>query len=121
MKTLARVFGTPASVIPPTLAEFRLYVDERLSSGEITVADPARAVLESVVDPPLPLPLRPPWQVLNVVTASLLPDRLREEYGLGWGRVRSSAIGFSSEVVRRTLPLVPDFLRTVPPARGATG
>jgi uncharacterized protein (DUF2236 family) len=117
MKTLARVFGTPDSVIPPTLADFRLYMSERLASPEITVTPAARDVLASVVDPPLPLPLRLPWQALNAVTASLLPARLREEYGVGFGRLRASAVGASSEVVRRALPLVPAFVRTVPPAR----
>jgi uncharacterized protein (DUF2236 family) len=118
MKTLARVFGTPARVIPRTLADFRLYMNEQLASDEITVTAPAREVLASVVDPPIPLPLRPAWGALNAVTASLLPARLREEYGLDHGRIRSTAVGVSSRLMRRALPLVPGVLRTVPPARG---
>jgi uncharacterized protein (DUF2236 family) len=117
MKTLARVFGTPETVIPPTLSDFRVYMDEWLESEEMSVTPAACNVLESILEPPLPLPLRPPWQALNLVTASLLPARLRDEYGLGWGRLRASAVGLSSEVVRRALPLLPDLFRAVPPAR----
>jgi uncharacterized protein (DUF2236 family) len=117
MKTLARVFGTPEASIPPTLGDFRAYMAERLASDEIAITPAARQVLESILEPPIPLPLRPPWQALNLVTASLLPERLRDQYGLGWGRLRASAVGLSSEVVRRALPLLPDLFRTVPPAR----
>jgi len=117
MKTLARALGTPAAVIPPTFGDFHLYMEERLASEEITVTGAARDVLESVVHPPLPLPLRPAWEPLNLITASLLPEKLREQYGLGWGTLRGALVLGSSHVVRRVVPFVPSSLRAVPPAR----
>jgi uncharacterized protein (DUF2236 family) len=117
MKTLAGMFGTPASVIPPTFEDFRIYMTERLESGEICVTPASTDVLDSILNPRLPLPLRPAWEPLNLVTLSLLPEKLRTEYGLDWGPVRGGLVAVTRGVVRRALPLAPSFIRSVPPAR----
>jgi uncharacterized protein (DUF2236 family) len=117
MKTCARMFGTPRDVLPPTLADFRLYMEERLASDEICVTDTARDIAREVLRPPLPLPLRPAMEIVKVVTASLLPPQLRREYGLEWDPVRSVAVTASREWVRRiAIPLLPGRLRRVPAA-----
>src|SRR5262245_53552901 len=46
MALVARIFGTPADVIPPTLADFRSYLHERFSSPELGVTEPARQVAD---------------------------------------------------------------------------
>src|SRR5690349_3139217 len=43
-KTLARLFGTPPAVIPPTLADFRHYMEEMLESEKICVTETARDI-----------------------------------------------------------------------------
>jgi uncharacterized protein (DUF2236 family) len=117
MKTCAQLFGTPRDVLPPTLFDFRLYMEERLASEEICVTDTARDIAREVLRPPLPLPLRPAMEIVKVVTASLLPPALRREYGLGWDPVRSVATTASREWVRRiAMPLLPGRLRRVPAA-----
>jgi uncharacterized protein (DUF2236 family) len=115
MKTCALLFGTPAVVIPPTLTDFRAYMRERLTSDEITVTATAREIARTVLSPPLPLPLRPAMLAVNLVTASLMPARLRREYGLGWDPARAALVTASRESVRRiVMPLTPGRLRTVP-------
>ena len=57
MKVVARLFGTPASVIPGSFSDFQAYRRERLTSGEIVVTDAARAVAETVLRPPMPVAL----------------------------------------------------------------
>jgi uncharacterized protein (DUF2236 family) len=117
MKTCAQLFGTPHDVLPATLVDFRLYMEERLASEEICVTDTARDIAREVLRPPLPLPLRPAMEIVKVVTASLLPPALRREYGLGWDPVRSVAVTASRECVRRiAMPLLPGRLRRVPAA-----
>jgi uncharacterized protein (DUF2236 family) len=119
MKTCAELFGTPADVIPPTLEEFRAYMDERLASEEIYVTETAREIAHTVLHPPLPLPLRPAMEVVKVVTASLMPPRLRREYGLAWDPVRATALRASREWVRRiAMPVLPERLRRVPASSG---
>jgi uncharacterized protein (DUF2236 family) len=119
MKICARLFGTPPEVIPPTLGEFRDYMDERLASDEICVTDTAREIARMVLHPPVPLPLRPAMEVVNVITTSLMPPRLRREYGLAWDPVRAALLRGSREWVRRiAMPLLPGRLRRVPASSG---
>jgi len=115
MKTCAVLFGTPAEIIPPTLADFRGYMDEMLGSDELCVTDTAREIAHTVLHPPLPLKLRPAMKAVEVVTASLMPPRLRRDYGLSWDPVRAALVLGSRESVRRiAMPLLPRRLRTVP-------
>ena len=115
MKTCARLFGTPPEVIPATLGDFRDYVEEMLEGDELCVTETAREIASAVLHPPLPLVLRPAMEAVKVVTASLMPQRLRSEYGLAWDPVRAAALTGSREWVRRiAMPLLPDRLRRVP-------
>jgi uncharacterized protein (DUF2236 family) len=118
MKTMARLFGTPDAVIPQTLGDFRAYMRERLASEEICVTDTARDVARSVLNPPLPVPLRPLMRSVEIVTAGMLPVRLRVGYGFGWGPARAALLAASRESVRRiAMPLLPDIVRAPAPAR----
>src|SRR5690348_10810449 len=56
MALVARIFGTPADVIPPTLGDFRAYLRDRFQSPEIQVTEPARRVADVVLRAPLQLP-----------------------------------------------------------------
>jgi uncharacterized protein (DUF2236 family) len=119
MKTAARLFGTPAEVMPATLADFRAYMARMLDSPEIRASDTACEIARAVMHPPLPLPLRPAMEMANLITAGLMPARLRREYGLSWDPARAAVVAASRETTRRVLmPLLPARLRTVPTARG---
>lgn len=114
MKVVAQLFGTPRSVIPDTLSDFRAYKRERLASGEIVVTDAAREVAETVLRPPVTVALRPALGAFRVLTAGLLPESLREQYELPWGRARADLLAASARSLRRAvLPLLPDIVRAV--------
>jgi uncharacterized protein (DUF2236 family) len=114
-KTLARLFGTPPEVIPPTLGDFRMYMDQMLAGDQLCVTDAARQIARTVLDPPLPRALRPAAGLVNLVTASLMPPRLRREYEIAWDPVRAAVLTGSREWVRRiAMPLLPGRLRRVP-------
>jgi uncharacterized protein (DUF2236 family) len=118
-KTLALLFGTPPEVIPQTLTDFRRYMDRMLESDEICVTDTAHEIARTVLRPPLPLALRPAIEAVNLITASLMPPRLRREYGIAWDPVRAALLTGSREWVKRiAMPLLPGRLRRVPKARG---
>ncbi|MGH2971912.1 MAG: oxygenase MpaB family protein [Gaiellaceae bacterium] len=105
MKIVAHVFGVPDGVHPPTLADFRCYQHELVSTGVVRVGADARAVAETVLSPPVPLPLRLPLGTLARHTAGLLPPELREQYKL---RAPLPGAAFST---RRLVPLLPSSLR----------
>jgi uncharacterized protein (DUF2236 family) len=117
MKTCGQLFGTPPEVMPPTLADFRSYMEQMLDSDEICVTDTAREIAHTVLHPPLPLVLRPAMEAVALVTASLMPPSLRREYGLAWDPVRATLLLGSREWVRRiAMPLLPGRLRRAPEA-----
>jgi uncharacterized protein (DUF2236 family) len=118
MKTCARLFGTPDEVLPRSLADFRDYMGAMLASPQISVTGTARDIGRAVMHPPLPLPLRPAMEWANLVTAGLLPDRLRRDYGLAWDPGRAALVAASREWTRHVaMRLLPDRLRTVPASR----
>jgi uncharacterized protein (DUF2236 family) len=102
MALVARLFGTPPSVLPPTLADFREYFAAQIASDTIAVTAPAREVAEVILRAPLPAPMRVLVPAHRLATAGLLPARLRAEYGLSWSPVRAFALPFAARSVRLT-------------------
>jgi uncharacterized protein (DUF2236 family) len=112
MKTVATVFGAPPDVHPPTLDDFRAYQREMIASGTVRVGADAREVARSVLAPPVPAALRPALRGLVLANVGLLPEPLREQYGLGWGPARAALLAASAQSSRRlVVPLLPHPLR----------
>jgi len=108
----ARLQGGPAGW-PETRAEFEAWWEARLAHLEVggDARSVARDLLAGTGLPPVLLPLMAP---VRLVTAALLPPRLRAAYGMRWNpRVRSAANGWLSAlaVLRR---LVPASIRAIP-------
>lgn len=82
MAAVARIFGTPASVLPRSLDAFNEYWEATVAGPEIVVTPPAREVAAVILRAPLPAPLRLIGPAHRLSTASGLPERLRGEYGL---------------------------------------
>lgn len=124
MKTMAKIFGLPLSRQPKDLDAFRSYMEEQLTSDHICVTEPARDIASNVLNPRLPwgLPLRmgPAWEVVRLITAGLMPAKLRKQYGLSWDPARATVMSGSAFLARRfVLPVLPDFIRANGAARAA--
>ena len=116
MALVARIFGTPADVIPPTLADFRDYVRSQFEGREIHVTEPARQVAQVILHAPLPLPLRLLAPAHRLSTTALLPARLRHEYGLAWTPGRAVALkGAAQSIKLAATPLFLAAQRISPP------
>jgi uncharacterized protein (DUF2236 family) len=121
MAVVAELFGTPRSVIPPTLSEFRDYFAAEIESETIAVTRPARDVAEVVLSAPLPVPLRMLVPAHRLATAGLLPARLRDAYGLRWSPVRALALPLAARSVRlASAPLLLAASRLTPVPRVLT-
>jgi len=116
MKAVADIFGVPRGVIPPGHQAFDVYVANMLQSGELAAGSQARAIAQTVLDPPVPLPLKPTFIAMAHVTAALLPEPLPALYGLRAGRAERALTRWSAAVSRRVVPRVPDPLRVVGPS-----
>jgi len=116
MALVARLFGTPAAIIPSSLAEFRDYFEEQLAGATITVTAPAREVAAIIFEAHLPPPMRLLVPAHRLSTAGVLPPRLREEYGLRWTPLHELALPLAARSVRlATTPVLLAASRFTPP------
>ena len=123
-KTMAEAFGCPRSQQPETYAEFNDYF-ATMVEDELEVTDVTRDVLDSINNPELPYssvtkPLAwPLFEPVRMLTAALLPDRLRHELGLGERALEGPVLAAQARLLRAALPLVPGLVREFPRAREA--
>jgi uncharacterized protein (DUF2236 family) len=117
-KRLGILLGVPGAKLPGTLAEFSAYMGAMIESEEIAVGATARALSEAILHPS-PWLLKPLAPLFVLVTAGLLPAKLRREYGLAWNGRREKALRIVAGSTRAALPWVPAIIRVVPHARAA--
>ena len=110
MKRLGGLLGLREDAMPPHYEAFRSYFETTIAS--LRVSDTAKALLPDIFDPALSLgPLTP---VVKQVTAGLLPARLREQFGLGWGPGREAGLRAGVALLRAAVRLTPPRLRAPP-------
>jgi uncharacterized protein (DUF2236 family) len=117
-KKLAYLFEIPETILPSSLIEFDSYMEQMLNGGEIAIGPTARALAQEILFP-RPWILRPAGPLFRIITAGLLPEPLREGYGVRWNRRNEKIFWLIARWTRRLLPLVPGPLRIVPNARRA--
>lgn len=112
-RRFARLFGIPDSVLPADWDAFQAYMKRMLASDVIAVGKPAREMGRFLFSTPKPA-ARPLFAWLQTMTAGLMPEHLREPFGLSWSRRDRAIFAASVTALRRTYPLVPPRLRYVP-------
>ena len=121
-RVIGRLFGLAEEDMPADLVALDRYRRDMLASERLYVSDWARErAREIVLDPPVPLMARPLLETVNFITVTLLPERIREQYGfrpLPPAIVRKALVAGGAEYVKRAvIPFVPHRLRLVPAAR----
>lgn len=102
MAIVARIFGTPESIIPRRLHDFREYFRGQIESDAIEVTHTAQEIADVILEAPLPLALQAFGPAHRLATAAQLPPRLRSEYGLNWTPAHALALAFLAWTVKRT-------------------
>jgi len=115
-KKLAALFGIQENHIPSSVAAFDSYMSQILASEEIVPGPIARNLAIDVLYPG-PWILRPAGPLFRLVTAGLLPEKLRDGYGLEWNGRREEKLLLAAKAIRALLPVVPSPLRIAPNAR----
>jgi uncharacterized protein (DUF2236 family) len=120
-KTVAGCFGLTGADLPAAVEDFDAYMAGMLDGDVLWVTDRAREVGRRVVlEAPVPLHLRPVRDLVNFMTAGMLPRRLRRGYRLGWDPARALVLVGGGEYAKRlVVPLLPGRLRYVASARAA--
>ena len=112
--------GIPLRVSPPDWAALMGYWYRMLApDGPIQVTDTARSLAPMLVRPPLPLVAGWAVHLLALPGLALLPDRIREAYGIHWGTGHERAAALAGRAVRSWTSTVPVGWRSMPQARAA--
>ena len=118
-KEIGAMLGIPREMYPASLDEFEAYIDVVMDRGQVAVGDDARHLGSVVLQPRFPGVPQIAFTPLRTITAGLLPVRLREQYGLKWGRLERAIFTVCSTALPRILRIAPPAIRFLPPARQA--
>lgn len=113
--SIGRLLGIPARTFPPSIEDFDAYVAATV--GRLEVGQDARLLAGAVLRPPLRHVPRGLFWPNEVITAGLLPPRLRDQFGVRWDGRRALAYRGLVRTFRAAVRMSPPFLRTVYPAR----
>jgi len=108
----AAMFGIPRHLLPTNHASLTLYVRAMCDSDILTVSAAARHIATQIFAPSRI------WRVPRTymaLTAGMLPERLRREFGLSFGAPERRRSDRALAVVRRVYPHLPARLRYVGP------
>ena len=97
-KVLAGLFGIPASALPENWSAFGAYMAEMVASNALGVDERSRAMAQRLMTGAGSWVKPPRWY--RALTTAWLPERLRAEFGLAFGRDEERAV----EKARRHLP-----------------
>jgi uncharacterized protein (DUF2236 family) len=118
-KRFAQQFGVTDEVLPATYEDFLDYRASMLEGSAIVVGNVARALAENVLRPPVPAPVALGLIPLNLITAGLLPEKLRQGFGLAWGRPERLAFRAAALSAWASVKLLPASMRYWPHYRVA--
>ena len=109
----SRLFGLSPASLPADYEQFRLYFDGMLVSPRLHVTDEARELARHILTAPNAASA-PLYHFVRAYTAWLLPDGLRQDFGLRLG-VHERALATAGRLaIRRALPHLPPHLRFFP-------
>jgi uncharacterized protein (DUF2236 family) len=117
-KLFARLFDIPESIVPASLADFQEYMNAMIAGNQIVIGSTAQSLSKDILYPS-PWVLKPGGPIFRLITAGLLPPKLRAAYGLDWDERRKRRFDLAVRTIRLARPWVPRLLRVVPHARAA--
>ncbi|HEY3910801.1 MAG TPA: oxygenase MpaB family protein [Stellaceae bacterium] len=118
-RLFAAFFGIPQSVLPQSWPAFAAYVEEIGGSDTLAVGSAARATATELFAGAGTWLRSPFWY--RALTASLLPERLRDGFALEYGPAERRAASRALAVLRLVYPRIPARLRYVAPYHEACG
>jgi uncharacterized protein (DUF2236 family) len=113
------LLGVPDGYLPDSLPALRAYMRQMISTGQIAVSEESRRLAYDILNPRLPVPLRPFREFFQLPMIGLLPPSVRAAYGFPWGAEEQRRLVVSARLVRPLLALTPSLFRHWPAARRA--
>lgn len=113
-KTLAYLLGLSPVDMPGTVQDLRQYVNDMVHSNRLAATPQSRQLAQQVLFPRIPSILRPFLHLNALLTTALLPQPIREIYGLQWSARQQQAFELVARGVRIVVPRLPSSLRVLP-------
>ena len=116
-KAIARLLGLQPGDMPGSVNDLKRYVDDMVNSNRLAATPQARELAQQVLFPPAPFVIRPLMHLNFQITCALLPQPVREIYGLEWDDMRQKAFDVSTWGMRTVITRMPMSLRELPVTR----
>jgi uncharacterized protein (DUF2236 family) len=113
----AALFGIRQVDLPADWASFTAYTDAMSRSDNLAVSPAARDIAEQIFSGRTTGLRVPKWY--RALTAHMLPERLREEFGFDFGEREARHMNLALKWIRRVYPRLPLRLRAVGPYQEA--
>ncbi|TMD69250.1 MAG: DUF2236 domain-containing protein [Chloroflexi bacterium] len=113
-KTLAYLLGLSPAHMPATVQDLHQYVNDMVHSNRLAATPQSRQLAQQVLFPRIPSILRPFLHLNAQLTTALLPQPIREIYGLEWNACQQRAFELSARGLRTIVPRLPSSLRVLP-------
>ena len=113
-KLMGELLGIPHDRFPQKVSDFDAYLEEMMSTGPVRVDRHSKELAALVLRPRVRLLPGPVMIPFEVVTAGLLPETLRKQYGLAWGPGQRRAFRVATATLPRLVALTPPVLRVWP-------
>ncbi len=116
-KTLAHLLGLSYTNMPKTVKDLQQYVDDMVHSNRLAATPQSRQLAQQLLFPRTPAILRPLLHLNYQITCALLPQPIREIYGMEWSATQQRAFDLSVRGMRIVIPRLPTSLRVFPITR----
>jgi uncharacterized protein (DUF2236 family) len=116
-RLFAALFGIRQADLPSDWTSFTAYNEAMWGADVLAVSPAARTIAEQILFGRVTGLRVPKWYL--ALTAHLLPERLRAEFGLAFGDREARSMNLALARIRRLYPRLPMRLRTVGPYQEA--
>ena len=113
-KTMVYLLGLPAADMPRTVKDLRQYVDKMVHSNRLAATPQSRQLARQVLFPRAPAILRPLLHLNTQITCALLPQPVREIFGLEWSASQQRGFELFARGIRALVHRLPTDLRVLP-------
>jgi len=110
-KEIAHLLGLLPAKMPRTFDDLKQYVDDMVHSDVLTATPQSRQLAHQLLFPPVHTIFRPLLHLNLQITSALLPQPIREIYGIEWNTRRQAAFNISARGMSTIIPRLPGYFR----------
>jgi uncharacterized protein (DUF2236 family) len=116
-KEVAHLLGLLPGEMPNTIDDLKHYVDDMVHSDLLVATPQSRQLAHQLLFPPVHRIFRPLLHLNLQITSALLPQPIREIYGIEWNTRRQAIFDLSARGMRVIIPRLPVSFRELPITR----